>query len=164
MEHSFHASTPRGLSPAGAQTFAARNLALLATIEKTLDALLADTKLLDAIHDGYAEIRARLDGRAGAIDADGRIACVLALAADSCARIHHDARQRHHSACLDPQLRPDDGVADAYEQFISAISDLHDAIEDLRGWIADHDAVLEPSISATYADVDDLVRNMLSDQ
>lgn len=150
------------MTPVGAQAFAARNLELLTAIEHTLDALHADTELLHAIHRGYEEIRCALEGNPAAIDEDGRIQGVLDKASAACARIYHDACQRHASACQDPQLRPDDGVADAYGAFIDAVRELHDSIESLREWIATHDAVLQPSVSAAYADVDDLVAALLA--
>jgi len=155
---------PAVLTPIGAQVLAARNLELLAAIENTLDALYADTKLLRAIHDGFLEIRERLIGIDGPIDADGRTQAALSKASDACARIHRDAKQRHQSACADPSLRPDDGVADAYDEHIAAVQELHDTVESLRNWIADHDAVLEPTTGVVYSSVDDLFAALLPDQ
>lgn len=155
---------PVVLTPIGAQVLAARNLELLAAIENTLDALYADTKLLRAIHDGFLEIRERLIGIDGPIDADGRTQAALSKASDACARIHRDAKQRHQSACADPSLRPDDGVADAYDEHIAAVQELHDTVESLRNWIADHDAVLEPTTGVVYSSVDDLFAALLPDQ
>ncbi|WP_103018132.1 hypothetical protein [Alicycliphilus denitrificans] len=149
------------MTPVGAQAFAARNLELLAAIENTLDALSADTNLLHAIHAGYREIHEKLEGTATAIDEGGRIQGILDKAGASCARIYHDACQRHQSACQDPQLRPDDGVADAYSAFIDALRELHDTIEYLREWIATHDAVLQPTTGTVYASADDLFAALL---
>lgn len=149
------------LTPVGAQAFAARNLELLAAIENTLDALSADTNLLNAIHDGYREIHEKLEGTSSAIDDDGRIQGILDKAGAACARIYHDACQRHQSACQDPLLHPDDGVADAYGAFIEALRELHDTIESLREWIATHDAVLQPTTGTVYASADDLFTALL---
>lgn len=152
------------MTPAGAQAFAARNLELLTAIEHTLDALDADTQLLCAIRGGYEEIRTALADRATLIDGDGRIQATLDKAGAACARIYHDACQRHASACQDPQLRPDDGVADAYGAFIDTVRDLHDSIESLREWIATHDAVLQPTTSPVYASAADLFGALLPGQ
>ena len=152
------------MTPIGAQAFAARNLELLAAIENTLDGLTADTQLLRAIHDGYEEIQAKLVGTTGPIDDSGRTQAALEKAGAACARIYNDACQRHQSACQDPQLRPDDGVADAYSAFIGALRELHDTIEALREWIATHDAVLDPSMGAVYASADDLFAALLPRQ
>lgn len=152
------------MTPVGAQAFAARNLELLTAIEHTLDALTADTDLLRAIHVGYEEIRAALEGSPAAIDEDGRLQAVLDKASAACARIYHDACQRHASACQDPQLRPGDGVADAYGAFIDAVRELHDSIESLREWIATHDAVLQPTTGAVYTSAADLFAALLPRQ
>lgn len=152
------------MTSVGAQAFAARNLELLTAIEHTLDALHADTQLLHAIRSGYEEIRAALEASVAAIDEDGRIQGVLDKASAACARIHHDACQRHASACQDPQLLPDDGLADAYDAFIDAVRALHDSIESLREWIATHDAVLQPTTGAVYASATDLFAALLPQQ
>ena len=152
------------LTPVGAQAFAARNLELLAAIENTLDGLSADTKLLRAIHDGYQEIQDRLAGIKEPVDDSGRIQAALEKASAACARIYHDACKRHQSAKRDPQLRPGDGVAEAYGDFITALRDLHDTIEALREWIATHDAVLQPTTGAVYSSADDLFAALLPKQ
>lgn len=112
------------ITPMGAQVFAARNLNLLATIEKTLDALSSDTELVQAIHAGYEEINERLQGIQTEIDPKGVILGNLEEASNTCVRIYRDTCERHQSACDDPLLRPDDGVADAYGQFIEALNAL----------------------------------------
>ena len=149
------------MTPVGAQAFAARNLELLAAIENTLDALNTDTNLLNAIHDGYQEIREKLEGTTTAIDEGGRIQAMLDKAGAACVRIYHDACQRHQSACQDPQLHPDDGVPDAYSAFMGALRALHDTLESLREWIATHDAVLQPTTGMVYASADDLFAALL---
>ena len=164
MPASPHRAQARRMTPSGAIAFAARNLELLSAIENTLDALNADTLLLRAIHDGYAEIRERLAGSTAPIDTNGRINATLDKAGAACARIYHDACQRHASACQDMQLLPDDGVADAYGAFIEAVRALHDSIETLREWIATHDAVLQPTTGAVYANAADLFAALLPRQ
>lgn len=144
------------MSPRGVQAFAARNLELLAAIENTLDALTADTDLLNAIAGGYKEVHELLIGYEGIIDADRTIGLKLEKASDTCARIYRDAKARHEAAQHDPQLQPGDGIADAYTAFLQALTGMHDVIESLREWIATHDAVLEPATSPVYSTVDDL--------
>ncbi len=154
----------RLITPAGAQAFAARNLELLAAIENTLGALAADTRLLHAIHSGYDEIRQRLAASPATLDTDGRLQAMLDKASAACARIYQDARQRHQSACQDPALHPDDGVADAYADFTNAVQGLHDSIETLREWIATHDAVLQPTTGAVYPSPAQLFAALLPQQ
>lgn len=150
------------MSFAGVNAFAARNLQLLSAIENTLDALDSDTQIIVGIDASYEELRQRLASFGAVIDPDRRIESNLTKASDVCSRIYHDAQQRHVSACTDPQLHPDDGVADAYTSFMDAIRRLHDTVEDLRDWVATHDAVLEPSISPVFTNADDLFESLMS--
>jgi hypothetical protein len=54
--------------------------------------------------------------------------------------------QRKKIAALrDPRLTADDGVADTYARAMEAVCDLHQAIEDLRWAILNHNAALEAS-------------------
>lgn len=149
------------LTPIGAQAFAARNLELLAAIENTLDALSTDIRLFRAIDAGYAELHDKLQDMDTEIDAGGRIQAMLEKAGAACARIYRDASARHQSACQDPQLQTDDGVADAYADCMQALRALHDTIEMLREWIATHDAVLQPATAAVYASAGDLFAALL---
>jgi hypothetical protein len=153
---------PVAMSFAGVNAFAARNLQLLSAIENTLDALDSDIKIIVGIDASYDELRQRLESNEAVIDPDRRIESNLVKASEACSRIYRDARQRHGFACIDPELHPDDGVADAYESFMDAIGHLHDTVEDLREWMASHDAVLEPSISAVFSSADDLFESLMS--
>lgn len=148
----------------GAHGFVARNLELLAAIENTLDALNGDTELIHAIANGYAEIKNRLAEQSREIDPEGRMAQLLGKASDACARIYHDAQQRHAAACQDPAITAEDGVEEAYNTFMAAISHMHDVVEDLREWIAVHDAVLQPTTGATFTSTDDLFKSLLPNQ
>lgn len=153
---------PSAMSCAGVNAFAARNLQLLSAIENTLDGLDSDIKIIIGIDASYEELRQRLESNESVIDSDRRIESNLVKASDACSRIYHDALKRHVSACTDPLLNADDGVADAYESFIDAIRHLHDTVEDLREWVANHDAVLEPSTSSVFSSVDDLFESLMS--
>ncbi len=78
--------------------------------------------------------------------AHGLLLCaVLDKASSSCVRIYNDAKNRHVSARLDLQVRPDDGLVEACNEFVSAVNELHDTIEDLSDWISTNDAVLQPT-------------------
>ena len=76
--------------------------------------------------------------------------------------IHRDAQKRHQSAGADPALHPDDGVDDAYDEYLGAVRDVHDTVEALREWIVTRDAVLEPSTGDTHASADALFAAILS--
>ena len=152
----------QSMTPSGAQALAARNLDLLRAIENTVDCLAADTDLVRSISATYAEIQTKLSPNTTEIDPTGHICSVLEKASGSCARIYEDAKMRHLSAKRDPQLRSDDGVVDAYDELMAVINQLHDTIEELCEWIANHDAILQPTTGASFETVDSLFESLLS--
>lgn len=152
----------QSMTPSGAQALAARNLDLLRAIENTVDCLATDTDLVRSICATYAEIQTKLSSAQTEIDPTGHICAVLEKASGSCSRIYEDAKKRHLSAAKDPQLRSDDGVVDAYDEFMVAIHQLHDTIEELAEWIATHDAVLQPTTGETFEGVDGLFDALLT--
>jgi hypothetical protein len=154
--------TGQGMSSSGAQSLVVRNLELLRAIEDTVDGLVADTDLVTSISRTYSELKSKLLQNTTEIDPSGRICAVLDKASSSCVRIHNDAKNRHVSARLDPQVRPDDGLVEAYNEFVSAVNELHDTIEELSDWISTHDAVLQPTTGQTFETVDTLFDSLLS--
>jgi hypothetical protein len=152
------------MSPSGAQALAARNLDLLRAIENTVDNLVADTDLVRSICRTYVEIQQKLSANETEIDPTGHISAVLEKASESCSRIYKDAQRRHQSAAADPQLRSDDGVTDAYSEFMESLNDLHSSIEELREWIGDHDAVLQPTTGETFNSVSSLFDSLLANK
>jgi hypothetical protein len=154
--------TGQGVSSSGAQSLVVRNLELLRAIEDTVDGLVADTDLVTSISRTYSELKSQLLPNTTEIDPSGRICAVLDKASNSCVRIFNDANNRHVSARLDPQVRPDDGLVEAYNEFVSAVSELHDTIVELSDWISSHDAVLQPTTGQTFETVDTLFDALLS--
>jgi len=148
--------------PAQVQALAARNLQLLQAIENTVSVLSSDVKIIFSIAAGFAEIHSMLSGNPSesAIDPDGVVCGALAKASDASARMHRAAKAKHQAACTDHQLHSDDGVADAYADYLAAIENVHDCIEALKEWIATHDAALEADLPGTFADVDALFAAM----
>ena len=145
-------------TPARVQALAARNLQLLQAIESTLSQLGSDVKLVYAIAGAFEEIqRALSEGANGTvIDPEGVACSALVKASDACLRIHAAAKSGHQAACDDRRLRNEDGVADAYAEYLIAVESAHDSIESLREWIATHDALLDPDLPGSYTSVDDL--------
>lgn len=161
MEHAGHSHAAVSVF-ARVQELTARNLHLLQAIENTLAALASDTKLLAAMGDSFAEILENLEANApeDAFDADGRVCNVLSLAADTAQRIYTRAEAKHQAARNDQRLTDDDGVAFAYEEYLSEVERLFDVVESLKDWIETHDAILEQSTGKTYKNVDDLFAAM----
>ena len=154
----------QSMTPSGAQALAARNLEFLQAIENTVDCLSTDTNLVLSICATYAELQSKLSASKDEIDPTGHICAVLDKASSSCTRIYNDEKNRHLSATRDSQLRADDGVVDAYDEFMTAINQLHDTIEELCEWISNHDAVLQPTTGSTFETVDSLFDALLSNK
>jgi len=102
------------MSSSGVQSLAVRNLELLRAIEDMVDGLVADTDLVTSISRTYFELKSKLLPNTTEVDPSGRICAVLDKASNSCVRIYNDAKNRHVSARLDPQVLPDDGLVEAY--------------------------------------------------
>jgi|GEM_PF-1248912 len=152
----------QGLSSSGAQSLAVRNLELLRAIEDTLDGLIADTDLVRSISRTYSELKSKLLPNTSEIDPSGRICAVLDKASSSCVRIYNEAKSRHIFVRCDSHSHLDDGLVEAYNEFVSAINELHDTIEELSEWITTHDAVLQPTTGQTFENVDSLFDSLLS--
>lgn len=148
--------------PAHVQALAARNLQLLQAIESTVSRLGSDVQLIHSIAKAFEEIHSFLAKTPGQspIDPEAVVCGALTKASDACARMHSAAKAKHKSACEDRQLCNDDGVADAYEEYLAAIDSAHSCIEGLKEWIATHDAILEPDLPGTFSDVDALFEAM----
>lgn len=149
-------------TPARVQALATRNLQLLQAIESTLSQLGSDVKLILAIAGAFEEIQQDLVAQANGtpLDPEGAICNALTQASSACARIHAGATARHKAACLDQRLRADDGVVDAYREYIAALESVHEGIEALKDWIATHDAILVPDEPGVFTSVDDLFAAM----
>lgn len=141
------------------QAYAARTLEFLNIIEKTVRSLAADSevvrilaneakKTLEVVQQSKLEV---------ALDPDGRICSLLDKAAASAARTYDDAVRSLDRARNDKALTDDDGVVEAFTNFIAEIADFHNAVEDLRDAVATIDSVREPSTGKVFESVDDLM-------
>jgi cell division septum initiation protein DivIVA len=57
-------------------------------------------------------------------------------------------------------MQTDDGLTDSYEDFIESVQALHDELEELREWVAVHDALLQESTGQIYSSVEGLFKAM----
>lgn len=65
------------------------------------------------------------------------------------------------AAKIDPALHVEDGVAEAWSQFIDALADHHNALEELRDTVETLDALLSPKTGPEYTDVDEMIGDLL---
>lgn len=137
---------------------AARSIALLSAIEKTVSALCGNTEALNFLTtqaSSLVEIIANSDWTSE-IDPNGALALQLTNVSDRLKRDYTDAIARRQAARDDPALTSDDGVEDAYTAFIASLADLNNLIEELRDVMQTIDAQKSPTTGKQYTNVDDL--------
>jgi hypothetical protein len=153
-----------GITPSKVQAYAGRTLDLLQAIEKTIDCLTDNCDLLAVTTSGIRKAleQLRKSDVQQKLDPEGRVCQLLGKCLDIIERVHHDSTAKRNAASNDPRLRTDDGVVEAYEAFLAALSEHHDAVHDLKEWVETHDALLEPALDGTFSNVDDLLKAMLA--
>lgn len=151
------------LSAARVQAFAARTLDFLQLIEKTVSNLTSDAELLGVHARDIRRLIVRLGENTHArdIDPEGVVCDLLHKAAGMAAHLHAEHAARLDSARSDSGLDEDDGVVEAFEAIVAALTDIHDATEDLRDTIATLDALRSPKVGPTYSDVDALLADAM---
>jgi hypothetical protein len=150
---------------ASVQEVTARNLHLLQTIESTVNRLSSDAHLVQSISRAFDEVFAAIKQRPAekAIDPDGIICGALRKASDAASRMYGTCNAKRQAAHEDKRLNADDGVVDAYDDFIDEIHAMHDLLEEMIEWIDIHDASLELPSGVVYSNVDDLFEALNKD-
>lgn len=145
------------------QAFASRTLEFLQLIERTISSVQADADMLRANTGALRLLLGKLAANGSAVELDptGRVASLLSQAAASCVRLHEKALLQRESAQVDPDLFEDDGVVEAFDNYVDAIREAHNAIEDLSDTVQTLDALRSPVVGAVFTDVDALVEDML---
>lgn len=149
-------------SPGELQACAARSLQLLQVIEATVSAVTSDCDMLRLLTRDLADIERSLMDRTPEVllDPEGRVSGTLGILEDIAERLHRRASAAYRAAVNDAELRDDDGVADAWEDCVTAAADLHGAAQSLRERVALLDGLKSPRSGATYATPDDLFAAM----
>lgn len=86
------------------------------------------------------------------IDKDGSTLEKLLTAQKSCERLFEVLVARKKSAEADSRLTADDGVADEFSRTADVVIEAHNALNDLRWAIDEHDADLESVSGAPFSD------------
>lgn len=148
---------------ASLQAVTARNLQFLQAIDSTVDSLGSDSRLFDAIAAGFQEILERLQSGSfdQLVDPQGNIRDSLRRAAEATSRIHARGSQARQSACDDPDLHADDGVVEAFDQYLESVSAVHDLAEEICEWIEIQEASSEQSTGQVFSSVDELFKALI---
>lgn len=150
-------------SPAAMQAYAQRTVQFLSLIETTVRRLETDRAIFESIQQDARAVLADLVAgqQSGPIDPQGVASESLLQAAASALRIYNAALAKRQAARTDPGLSADDGVVDGYDRFITAVADLHNAIEELRDTLETLDAAREPAKGGAFVSADALIADML---
>lgn len=156
-------SQPAGEAVREVGAFATRSKALLDAIDQTVDSLVSNTELLQLLTGQAHRLIDKLRSREweADLDPDGTIANQLRLGAEQLQARYDRALAGREAARRDPVLREDDGVVDAYTQFIAALADYHNALEDMRETVGMLDALRSPRSETAYTSADDLFAAIL---
>lgn len=149
-------------SPGELQACAARSLQLLQVIEATVSAVTSDCDMLRLLTRDLANIERSLMDRTPEVllDPEGRVSGTLGILEDIAERLHRRASAAYRAAVNDADLHDDDGVADVWEDCVTAAADLHGAAQSLRERVALLDGLKSPRSGATYASPEDLFAAM----
>lgn len=120
----------------------ARSLDLLRKIDGTIDALIMTRKEMDALREAFEGLLRSLEDAVAPLCEKTTIPA-LEQSQESLKALYVDLTQRCVAARRAPELRPDDGVVEAYEEVIESVAALNQEIETVRWAILEHNADLE---------------------
>lgn len=125
----------------------ARSLDLLRDIDGTIEALVMTRKEMDALREAFDGLLSKLYDVQASL-CERKTIPALEKSQDSLRRMAQDLRGRLVAAQRAPELRPDDGVVEAYEEVIDSILALNAKIEQTKWAVLEHNADLEKASEA----------------
>jgi hypothetical protein len=153
--------SPGYVAAFGRQLYAGthRDLDFLNTIEEICGALRYYTDSLRGQIRDVIALTEKIGQRTsnGQLDPSGVALSNYEQSQDAIASYVRDLVARRESAVNDPDLRDDDGVVEAYDEMIAAERDLHAALGDLIGALAEHDADRSAKIGAPAKSAEELI-------
>lgn len=141
----------------------ARSLDLLRSIEITVEVNEILSEQFETIaerskHATEAICAKSPSGEEDAIDKDGSVQELLDRTLDVLEQLQDQMKARCSSARGDQKLRPEDGVVESFVKVIDAMHDAHDAMNEFKWAILEHDADCSPlSGKGPFKSVDDLL-------
>jgi hypothetical protein len=144
-------------------SFAARDLALLNAIDKTLDALSSGTCFFDSWA-GFAEelaVRIRKFAQARPIDPDDSLERLFSACEDVLVEYCGQLEKKRQACRDDQRLAPEDGIDEAHGALILAVERLCHAFDVLREAIGIHDGLLSPSAGSPSADMNQVFQGLM---
>lgn len=129
---------------ASVQHDTARSLDLLRNIESTLAWLDRLTKQAEADAEFAEKANLALGKLTGVMDPDGSLQANLEEAQEEVHALYTLLIEKRKAGREDRQLTEEDGIEGAYTAAISAVADLHNAINTMRWNIGEHDIDAAP--------------------
>ena len=96
------------------------------------------------------------------IDPAGAVDSVLSTAQQNAEKLYNALVAYHESAANDARLTEDDGVADEFAKTASIVKEMHNALNDLRWAVNEHDADLEKPEAIAFTSADELKKYLAS--
>lgn len=152
----------RALKAFGRQVLgdAARDLDLLRAIDSTLDMLDIEMGRVEQLNHAAEKFIDTIGEAPGPIESDIDLVALFDKARDSVGEAHALLKRRHQSAINDPNLRDEDGIAEAYACLIEATAEFHNHLNALSWAIGEHNADFDKPTGKAYADIEDMLRDM----
>lgn len=144
---------------------AVRSLDLLRAIDGTIEALSHHTQLFQSAQRVFSEVLKAISAESAprTIREEDLIPALEALQ-DALKRSFQDCSRKMDCAIRDPRLSDDDGVVDAYQILLDALSGLNTTAENLRWGILENNADVEkdhtPVVLSNPSDIDSFLDNL----
>lgn len=125
-----------------------RKLPLLKLIDTAHDLLQREREFVDGLSRFFREEARKIQEQPDVeiLDSKGIVEKKMLGVLAQLKRYYLWLRACRDSARSDPELRPDDGVAEAFEKTMTSIAELNNSINAMRFIIANHDAKQAPAI------------------
>lgn len=144
---------------------AVRSLDLLRAIDGTIEALSHHTQLLQSAQRVFSELLKAISAESAprAIREEELIPALEALQ-DALMKSFKDFSRKMDCAVQDPRLSDEDGVVDAYQILLDALTGLNTTAENLRWGILENNADIEndhaPVVLSNPGDIDSFLDNL----
>ncbi len=135
-----------------------RSVELLKAIDDTIYACCVLREQVDALAGAAAEQIQAIKRADGSIDPDGKILRQLEQGRDALNASYETLLKKRNLAAQAPQLKSDDGVIEAIDILLDAVSAAHNVVNDLCWELGEHEADLDTVLEGEYSSADDLIK------
>ena len=156
------------LTSRAVQQQAERSTSFLRMIDETIDNIQSNIQFFQTMTVEFRQFGEYLancppteDGQE--LDASGGARAAFLATSEKARALYERAIAKREAARKDVRLTGDDGVEDAYTQYIEAIADFHNTIEDTRDVLDTICALQSSSTGKKYASAADMFADLIGD-